>query len=101
MIKGLLKGKPAIQIDCVGCGFSYESRYIRGQLIKYSREFGEYENHTAEPCTNCGMGTVINLNLPEAELSEAFMEEMGMPEEERQQRRVIKDFKTEITFEER
>lgn len=99
MIKGLLKGKPAIQVECVGCGSSYESRYNRGELIKYNSEFGEYENHATEPCANCGMVTVINLNVSDEELTEEFMIEMEMPEEERQERRTIKDFKTEITFE--
>lgn len=99
MIKGLLKGKPVIQIDCVNCGHSYESRYVRGQLIKYEKQFGSYENHTSDPCTSCGTVMVINLNLPEYELSEAFMDAMEMPEEERVARRTIKDFKTEVAFE--
>lgn len=100
MIKGLEKGKPVILIRCY-CGQEYESRYIRGQLKKFVQEFNEYENHNSEPCPECGKAIVINLNLPAEELEDAFFKEVDMPEEERQERRAIKDFKTELTFEER
>lgn len=100
MIKTLLKGKPVLEIDCVGCGFLYESRYNRGQLKKYHREFGEYENHHTQPCPKCNTVMVINLNLKAEELEESFFNEVNMPEDERQQRRVIKEFmRTEIKLE--
>lgn len=101
MIKGLNKGKPVLNIICVKCGTEYESQYKRGQIKKYLLEFEQYENHNSEPCPSCGTEIVINLNLPGEELEEAFFKEVDMPEEERQERRTIKDFKTELTFEER
>lgn len=91
MIKGLNKGKPVIEITCGACGTEYESKYNRGKMKKFLAEFNEYENHMTEPCTNCGASMFINLNLPQSELSEEFFNSVGMPENERAERRVIRE----------
>lgn len=100
MIKGLNKGKPVLVVNCL-CGNEYESKYNRGEMKQYLKEIGEYENHMTEPCEKCDRVTVVNLNLPKSELEESFFGEVDMPEEERIERRVIKDLMdNEFKFEE-
>ena len=99
MIKSLDKGKPALLIKCTECGTDYESKYIRGHMQKYLKEFSQYENHVTTPCPECGAIQIINLNLPPEELTETFFEEVKMAQEEIQQRRAIIEFSSDITFE--
>lgn len=100
MINGLDKGKPVIHIKCVKCKKQYESMYNKGQVIKYLKEFGQYENMPTKPCPTCGTVTFINVNIPAEELEETFFDKVEMDEEDRQQRRILKDLFTEFVFEE-
>ncbi|KAB2328922.1 hypothetical protein F7731_23500 [Cytobacillus depressus] len=42
---------------------------------KFVDEFGQYENLTTDPCPNCGMQHIFNMNLPETGLEEQELEE--------------------------
>lgn len=113
MIKNLNKGKPSFIVICQGvtevkengefvyCENEYESMYNRGQIKKYIKEFGEWENHVSEPCPRCNTVISLDLNMADEELEESsFEEHEDMPEHEKEQRRVIKKLKQEFSYEE-
>lgn len=94
MVKELDKSQNTLTIDCSICGTEYKHTYKQGEVHEYSEIYGEYENMKLDPCPECGSVVFLNLNLPIESLSEKFFEEMGMPEGERQQRRIIKELIT-------
>lgn len=55
-------------------------------------EYGQYENLTSEPCPNCGMQHIFNLNIPETGVEEQELEEEPwMPPKEKSLRAKVRD----------
>jgi hypothetical protein len=64
LLKNLLSGKPALDIQCNNCQTQYESPYAPGVVLKFLEEFNAYENFASEPCPNCGTIELFNMNIP-------------------------------------
>lgn len=80
----------SITILC-DCGEIYQQD-ISNWNPKLIDQFGQYENLTSEPCPNCGMQHIFNMNLPSTGLEEEELEqEPFMPDKEKVLREKVRD----------
>lgn len=87
--------KGVLFITCRGCSKDYIHQLKPGQTIRFLEDIGEYENLKTNPCPECGMVEVFNMNIEKEEFNYSDIEEIGIPNKEVNQRKYIRDIMKE------
>lgn len=79
----------SIFIRCI-CGEGYNNP-LNDFTSEKLQEFNQFQNFTSEPCPNCGMQHIFNMNIPETQYEDQEIEELPfMPTGEPAQREQIR-----------